>query len=63
MVRLGYTYIGARYNEETRVWMLGRVTWCEECSHWEVAQNKAFFERDHSEARITHFADDILGTP
>lgn len=63
MIRLGITYIGARYDEEAGVWMIGRVHWCSECDRWEVTQNKSFHEKVHTEAHITHFADDILGTP
>jgi hypothetical protein len=64
MIELGTVYIGACWNEEARVWMLGRVFWCEECMHFEVYQEGvSIHHRDHSPARISHFAPDMLGTP
>lgn len=57
------SYIGARYNEETKVWMLGRVMWCDDCGHWEVVQDLSIHARCHSPAHISHVASDTLGTP
>lgn len=63
-IELGRTYIGARYNEQAGVWMLGRVMWCEECGHFEMVQEgKNIHTRCHSPAHITHYAEDVLGTP
>lgn len=62
-VELHETYIGARYDEHERVWMLGRVRWCEHCGQFEVAQDKRLVERAHEKAHITHFCADIIGTP
>lgn len=63
-VELGRVYIGARFNEKTGVWMIGRVIFCEDCGHFEVAQQgRNIHQRDHSPARITHLAPDLLGCP
>ena len=57
-------YIGAQFNEETRVWMLGRVFWCDDCAQFEcVQEGLGINHRDHSAAGITHYAPDLLGAP
>jgi hypothetical protein len=64
VVEFGVTYIGARYSQETGVWQLGRVQWCECCGHWEMVQEgTSNYTRCHSKADITHYCDDVLGTP
>lgn len=57
-------YIGASFNAETNVWMLGRVQWCTECNHFEVYQEGlGINHRDHERANISHIAEDTLGVP
>lgn len=63
VVELHKTYIGARYNTEARVWMIGRVHWCDDCGHFEVAQDVDLNQRDHSAAMVDYIAPDLLGTP
>lgn len=64
VVELGKVYIGAMFDAAARVWRIGRVFWCEECMHFECQQEGlGIHHRDHSPAPITHFADDVLGTP
>jgi hypothetical protein len=64
VVQAGTIYIGARWNAEHKVWMLGRVRWCDDCQQFEVAQDVGNINHTaHEAADITHFAPDLLGTP
>jgi hypothetical protein len=63
-IPLGKTFIGARFNEATRVWQLGRVFYCDDCDQFEMVQEGLDInQRDHSPAHVTHLAPDLLGLP
>lgn len=62
-VLLHYTYIGALYDEAEGCWRIGRVEWCDDCSQFEVAQERGLWQRAHQAAPITHVSEDVLGTP
>jgi DNA-directed RNA polymerase subunit RPC12/RpoP len=64
IAELGKTYIGARYNEGEKRWMLSRVIWCDDCGQFEVQQDGlSLDQRAHMPAHVTHIAPDLLGAP